>query len=318
MTTIASNYHIEINPGDAGIYDRYVVQEIIKEMAQSNTVAATAGTAGEEPSVSAAASHAVFNSAVSAGAGGGRTKRMWKVLILSEVDRLTKEAQAALRRTMEKYTATCRLILIASSPSKVIEPVRSRCLGIRFAAPNTPEIMAVLQQIAGKEQFQLPGKISAKIAAQCGRNLRRAILMLQTVKVASPTLGDSTVVPVSDWERYISQLTQDIIREQSPRQLLVCRNKIFELLVNCIPADVIMKRLSTVLVMEVAGLPDPARHEITHWAAHYEHRLQLGSKELFHIEAFIAKVMTVLKTASYAITAAAAAATTTGTSSSTA
>ncbi len=28
LTTIASLYHIEINPGDAGIYDRYVVQEI--------------------------------------------------------------------------------------------------------------------------------------------------------------------------------------------------------------------------------------------------------------------------------------------------
>lgn len=34
MTTVASSYHIEINPGDAGIYDRFVVQEVIKEIAQ--------------------------------------------------------------------------------------------------------------------------------------------------------------------------------------------------------------------------------------------------------------------------------------------
>ena len=33
MTTVASNYHIEINPGDAGIYDRFVVQDLIKDMA---------------------------------------------------------------------------------------------------------------------------------------------------------------------------------------------------------------------------------------------------------------------------------------------
>lgn len=26
LTTVASNYHIEMSPGDAGIYDRYVVQ----------------------------------------------------------------------------------------------------------------------------------------------------------------------------------------------------------------------------------------------------------------------------------------------------
>jgi replication factor C subunit 3/5 len=41
MTTVASAYHIEINPGDAGIYDRFVVQELIKEMAQYNAASGT-------------------------------------------------------------------------------------------------------------------------------------------------------------------------------------------------------------------------------------------------------------------------------------
>lgn len=30
LTTVASNYHIEMSPGDAGIYDRYVVQVMLK------------------------------------------------------------------------------------------------------------------------------------------------------------------------------------------------------------------------------------------------------------------------------------------------
>ena len=95
------------------------------------------------------------------------------MLLLSEVDRLSKEAQAALRRTMEKYTATCRLILVASSASKVIEPVRSRCLGVRCPAPSQPDIMGVLTRTAQKEGFALPTPLAAKIAAQSGRNLRR-------------------------------------------------------------------------------------------------------------------------------------------------
>ena len=33
--TVASNYHIEINPNDAGIYDRIVIQEMIKNIAQA-------------------------------------------------------------------------------------------------------------------------------------------------------------------------------------------------------------------------------------------------------------------------------------------
>jgi DNA polymerase III delta prime subunit len=83
VTTVASNYHIEVNPGDAGIYDRLVVGELVKEMAAYAPLTA-----------------------------GGEAGRSFKVVILSEVDRLTKDAQAALRRTMEKYSSSCRLILV--------------------------------------------------------------------------------------------------------------------------------------------------------------------------------------------------------------
>lgn len=140
VTTVSSSYHIEINPGDAGIYDRYVVQELIKEMAQYNPVEAA---------------------------------RPWKVLLLSEVDRLSREAQAALRRTMEKYTGTCRLVLIATSPSKVIEPVRSRCLGVRVPAPTQPDMMKVLTAVGSKEGMVVPPQLAAKVSASASRNLRR-------------------------------------------------------------------------------------------------------------------------------------------------
>ena len=37
---MASNYHIEMNPSDAGNNDRFVVQEVIKEIASSGSVLA--------------------------------------------------------------------------------------------------------------------------------------------------------------------------------------------------------------------------------------------------------------------------------------
>lgn len=113
IMTVGSNYHLEVNPSDAGIYDRVVVVDLIKHVAQTHQLDQTG-------------------------------QREFKVIVLSEVDGLTKDAQHALRRTMEKYMATCRIILCVNSTSRVIPAIRSRCFGIRVSAPTIDEIVAIL------------------------------------------------------------------------------------------------------------------------------------------------------------------------------
>ena len=41
------------------------------------------------------------------------------MLVLNETDRLSAQAQHSLRRTMEKYSASCRLVLCCNNVSKV-------------------------------------------------------------------------------------------------------------------------------------------------------------------------------------------------------
>lgn len=62
------------------------------------------------------------------------------MVIINEADQLSRDAQAALRRTMEKYMNNMRIILCANTTSKIIAPIRSRTLLVRVAAPNNDEV----------------------------------------------------------------------------------------------------------------------------------------------------------------------------------
>jgi replication factor C subunit 3/5 len=258
---LGSNHHIELNPADCGNKDTFVVQEVIKEIAQF-------------------------------GALDSQNGRGFKVVVLSEVDNLSKNAQAALRRTMEKYTSSCRLILCCERPSKVIDPVRSRCLGIRVAAPKQDQIVAVLQKVCKSERVQLPDELAVRIAAMSKRNLRRAVLMLEACKVQQYPMAPNQVVNVADWERFIGSIANDICTQQSPKSLLSVRSKLYELLTNCIPADLIIKELTRHIMRKC---DDQLKIKIAKWSAFYEHRLHLGQKDILHLEAFCAKMMAVYK-----------------------
>jgi replication factor C subunit 3/5 len=97
---------------------------------------------------------------------------------------------------------------------------------------------------------------------------------------------------MSGRELFINKLGRLILQEQSPAQLLVAREMTYELLSNCIPSDVILRVLCRELMK---AMDDTLKHETAHWAAYYEHRLCIGSKDIFHIEAFIAKIMAIYK-----------------------
>lgn len=184
---------------------------------------------------------------------------------------------------------------MCNSPSKIIEPVRSRCLGIRIPAASNEEIASLLVQTAKKENVQCPPELAIKISVQSDRNLRRALLMLEAARMqVSPgqqLLPDQSV-PQPDWELFICKLAREILQEQTPSKLLVARDMLYELLTNCIPADIILITLTRELMK---SLDDVLKHEVTYWAAYYEHRIVQGSKEIFHLEAFVAKFMTIYK-----------------------
>lgn len=66
---------------------------------------------------------------------------------------MSRNAQAGLRRTMEKYTSSCRLILCCENIGRIIPPIRSRCLCIRIAAPSPLEVGFKLIVLPSDSQY---------------------------------------------------------------------------------------------------------------------------------------------------------------------
>ena len=71
------------------------------------------------------------------------------------------------------------------------------------------------------------------------------------------------------------EIARDIFQEQSPKQLYQVRGKLYELLVNCLPPELILRKLALALIRT---LDDEVRHKCIALAAAYEHRLQASTR----------------------------------------
>ena len=143
-----SKFHIVIEPNSNG-FDKYLIQEIIQNYAKTE----------------------ILNIL--------KYKRLFKIVIINKIDNLSNTAQASLRRTMEKYANTCKFIFICDQLSKMIEPLRSRCIEIRVPLPNNIQIINTLLQISQTEQINLNTYDLIDILHKSDQKIYNAIWLLE-------------------------------------------------------------------------------------------------------------------------------------------
>ena len=117
----------------------------------------------------------------------------FKIIFMDEADALTSDAQAALRRTMEKYARTCRFILSCNYASRIIDPIQSRCAVFRFTPLSKEDIAEYLGKIIKNENVDIePDALEGLIHVARG-DLRRAVNSLQVAASMGKTITLDTV-----------------------------------------------------------------------------------------------------------------------------
>mmetsp|Transcript_41989 Transcript_41989/g.99538 ORF Transcript_41989/g.99538 Transcript_41989/m.99538 type:complete len:336 (-) Transcript_41989:13-1020(-) len=169
----------------------------------------------------------------------------FKLVILDECDAMTKDAQFALRRVIEKYSRNTRFCLICNYVSKVIPALQSRCTKFRYPPLDEEHVRERLQHVIAEEGVKVgEGGMDALVSLGNG-DMRRTLNILQSTHMASGEVNQYTVYSCTgnplpeDIERvakwllndrsadvfaYITQYQvergialADIVRELSPR-----------------------------------------------------------------------------------------------------
>jgi len=209
----------------------------------------------------------------------------FKIILLDECDALTREAQQALRRTMEQFTTTCRFILSCNSSSKIIDPIQSRCAVFRFRMREKKDVEKAINDIAKKENFKVDSKAIDAIFEISKGDIRKVTNILQS----------SASMTKNITEKVIHEVTSEVQPENTKQILdLAVAGKFLD--ARSILLDTMLKQGLSGLDMIKAiqqevwnlGIPEESKIQLIERCAEIEFRLVEGSDEFVQLEALLA------------------------------
>jgi len=120
-------------------------------------------------------------------------KAEFKIIFMDEADALTNDAQAALRRTMEKYSKICRFILSCNYSSKIIDPIQSRCAVFRFRPLTSDDVREFLSRIIKNENVKIDAKALDGLVHVAKGDMRKAVNSLQVAASTGKKIDIDTI-----------------------------------------------------------------------------------------------------------------------------
>ncbi|XP_076815832.1 replication factor C subunit 5-like [Clavelina lepadiformis] len=117
----------------------------------------------------------------------------FKLIILDEADAMTKDAQNALRRVMEKFTENTRFCLICNYLSKIIPAIQSRCTRFRFGPLNPDQMKPRLEFVIKEEEINVEESGMKALVTLATGDMRKALNILQSTSMAHDKVTEDTV-----------------------------------------------------------------------------------------------------------------------------
>lgn len=214
-------------------------------------------------------------------------KAPFKIIFLGESDALTRDAQQALRRTMEKFTSSCRFILDCNYPSKIIDPIQSRCVLFRFKPLNKEEVVSYLNMISESEGLSVNKGVLEEVYNISKGDMRKAVNVLQSSSVLESVITNELVHEVASIAR--PDEVRECLELAIKGDFIKARDLLFDTILKygMSGLDVVKQIQREVLNLEV--LSAEKRIELIGVVGEYEFRIVEGSDEFVQLESLLAQ-----------------------------
>lgn len=103
----------------------------------------------------------------------------FNIIFLDEVDRLSRDSQQLLRRTMETCAKETRFILSCNYKNKVIDAIQSRCTCLHFKRLKPKSLRKLMKKVAFGEGWEVTEGAYKLLSENVKGDARRAISILE-------------------------------------------------------------------------------------------------------------------------------------------
>ncbi len=212
----------------------------------------------------------------------------FKIIYLDEADALTKEAQQALRRTMEKYTSSCRFILSCNYASKIIDPIQSRCAVFKFKPLQKEDVYAIIEGIASQEQIAISEEVKEALFTVSKGDVRRLENIMQAVATHQQTFTVEAIHQMASLAK--PEELKQVLQLAQQNMFIQARDLLLKTMLSygMSGIDVITQLQSIIWDVEAS---DEQKLVLVRACGEAEFRIVEGSDEFVQLEALLAQFM---------------------------
>lgn len=209
----------------------------------------------------------------------------FKIIFMDEADALTSDAQAALRRTMEKYSKICRFILSCNYSSKIIDPIQSRCAVFRFKPLSKEDVRSFLTKIVTNEGVKIDDDALDALVHVARGDMRRAVNSLQVAASMDKTIDVDTIYQTTGLAN--PEEVKNMIETALKGNFIAARDKLDEIMIEfgLSGQDIIRQIHSSFFELSI---DDREKVVLMDKTGEIEFRIIEGSNERIQLEALLA------------------------------